>query len=157
MPIAHHSLELKVPPLALAGLAALMMWVAHVAWPSSVAISSSLRLVAVLLALCGLAVAATGLIGFRKERTTVDPRSPEATRFIVTTGIYGHTRNPMYLGFALLLAAWALFLANPVAALLVPAFVAYLNRFQIGPEERALLEKFGTPYREYMARVRRWL
>jgi protein-S-isoprenylcysteine O-methyltransferase Ste14 len=63
----------------------------------------------------------------------------------------------MYLGMLAVLAAWALYLANTAAALLLPGFVAYLGRFQIVPEERALLAKFGAPYAQYLARVRRWL
>lgn len=63
----------------------------------------------------------------------------------------------MYLGMALLLLGWALFLREPLALLLVPAFVLYLTRFQIVPEERALLQKFGAPYAAYLRSVRRWL
>ncbi len=63
----------------------------------------------------------------------------------------------MYLGFLLVLVAWAVYLSNVVALLLVPTFVLYMNRFQIKPEERALAAKFGTQYTAYMHRVRRWL
>jgi protein-S-isoprenylcysteine O-methyltransferase Ste14 len=63
----------------------------------------------------------------------------------------------MYLGFLLALAAWAVYLSNVLAALFLPVFVAYLNRFQIRVEERALLEKFGPPFSQYMAAVRRWV
>ena len=58
---------------------------------------------------------------------------------------------------ALALLAWAAYLANIAAAIVVPAFVAYMNRFQIRPEERALLESFGDDYARYMSEVRRWL
>jgi protein-S-isoprenylcysteine O-methyltransferase Ste14 len=63
----------------------------------------------------------------------------------------------MYVGGALLLLAWAAFLANAAAFLLVPGFVLYLTRFQIIPEERVLAGIFGAEYREYCERVRRWL
>jgi len=63
----------------------------------------------------------------------------------------------MYLGLVLVLMGWATFLSNLAALLLVPAFVAYMTRFQIQPEERALLEKFGPGFAEYMASVRRWI
>jgi protein-S-isoprenylcysteine O-methyltransferase Ste14 len=48
-------------------------------------------------------------------------------------------------------------LSNALAALLLPAFVAYMNRFQIEAEERALLAKFGPAFSQYMAAVRRWV
>jgi protein-S-isoprenylcysteine O-methyltransferase Ste14 len=76
---------------------------------------------------------------------------------MVTTGIYRFSRNPMYVGFALVLVGWACFVANLVAMLLVLAFVVYLNRFQIEPEERVLSARFGDEYRTYLRAVRRWL
>jgi protein-S-isoprenylcysteine O-methyltransferase Ste14 len=75
----------------------------------------------------------------------------------VTTGVYRFTRNPMYLGFLLALIAWGIFLGNIVSALMPLLFVAYMNRFQISPEERALRARFGAPYVAYQSSVRRWL
>jgi protein-S-isoprenylcysteine O-methyltransferase Ste14 len=63
----------------------------------------------------------------------------------------------MYLGFAIFLLAWAVFLASPWMLLGVPAFMAFIGRLQIQPEERALESLFGEEYRDYKARVRRWL
>ena len=69
----------------------------------------------------------------------------------------GYSRNPMYLGFLLLLLALACYLMNVAAMALLPLFVLYMNRFQIAPEERFLLQKFGAEYQAYCERVRRWL
>ena len=96
------------------------------------------------------------IIMFRREGTEVSPTSP-ANRKLVTIGPYRFTRNPMYLGLLLELLGWAAFLANPLALLLVPAFVLYINRFQIKPEERSLSALFGGEYGAYRERVRRWL
>ena len=63
----------------------------------------------------------------------------------------------MYLGFLFLLTGWAVFLSHPLPFLFLPVFVAYMNRFQISPEERALSAKFGEDYDEYKQRIRRWL
>jgi len=63
----------------------------------------------------------------------------------------------MYLGFFVVLLGWAIFLSNIVAFLLLPAFIFYMNRFQIGPEEKALVALFGQSFVAYKARVRRWL
>ena len=77
-------------------------------------------------------------------------------RDATTTRIYRLSRNPMYLGFLLVLAAWAVLLANVLVLLPVVAFVIYMNRFQITPEERALAVMFGTEFNAYKRRVRKW-
>ena len=86
---------------------------------------------------------------------TPAPAAP--TRRLVVTGLYRRTRNPMYVGMAILLLAWAVHLSAwlPFAGIL--AFVLYITRFQIRPEERALQRIFGEAFSAYCARVRRWL
>jgi protein-S-isoprenylcysteine O-methyltransferase Ste14 len=112
----------------------------------------------VLLVLVGLSFDLAGLLAFRASRTTVNPMRPERASALVTRGVYRITRNPMYVGMAFLLLAWGVYLAHWPALLLGPAaYVLYLNRFQIAPEERVLLGLFGEEYRAYMSRVRRWL
>jgi len=81
---------------------------------------------------------------------------PSKASSLVVTGIYGYTRNPMYLGGLVMLSAWALFLAKLSACFFLPLFVAYLTRFQIIPEERVLRARFGTEFDDYTKRVRRW-
>jgi protein-S-isoprenylcysteine O-methyltransferase Ste14 len=76
---------------------------------------------------------------------------------LVMGGVYRLTRNPMYLAMLVVLAAWALVVSNFAAFLLLPLFVAYLNRFQILPEERALQARFGAEFERYRSSVRRWL
>ena len=107
--------------------------------------------------LVGVACSALGVAAFRHARTTVNPLTPDATTALVVSGIYRVTRNPMYLGFLLLLIAEIVWLANPVALLVAPAFVLYLNRFQIGPEDIALRSRFGAEFNAYATRVRRWI
>jgi protein-S-isoprenylcysteine O-methyltransferase Ste14 len=149
--------DLKVPPLLVAALTALAMLVlSRVApglahdWPWRLAGGLSLIVV-------GGAVALAGVVEFRRRRTTVNPMTPGAASTIVTSGVYRQSRNPMYLGFLFALAGLATYLSNAASVLMIAAYVAYMNRYQIEPEERALLEKFGPEYAAYMARVRRWL
>jgi protein-S-isoprenylcysteine O-methyltransferase Ste14 len=151
------TLELKVPPLPLAvGFAGLMWAIDH--WLPMRTDRSMVR-TAIAFAVFALAVSivVTAVVGFRRARTTVDPFHPETASAIVTTGIYRITRNPMYLGFLLALAGWAVFLGNAASALMPLLFIGYMNRFQIAPEERALRTRFGTPYETYMRSVRRWI
>ena len=98
-----------------------------------------------------------GLLAFRASRTTINPLRPKRVSALVTVCVYRITRNPMYVGLCCILLAWAVHLAALPAFLGPPAFVLYVTRFQIVPEERALAELFGERYLEYAARVRRWL
>ena len=109
------------------------------------------------LVVVGLAFDLLGLTAFRASRTTINPLRPERSTALVTGGVYRVTRNPMYVGMALLLLAWAVYLSSllPLAGPLV--FVLYITRFQIQPEERVLKGIFGENFARYAARVRRWL
>jgi protein-S-isoprenylcysteine O-methyltransferase Ste14/YHS domain-containing protein len=154
---ALRSLELKVPPLAVVVGAAALMWAASRAAPAfGVALPGRATLAAGL-AVAGALTSALGVAAFRRARTTVNPMRPELSSALVVSGVYRLTRNPMYLGFLLLLLAWAVLLSNVLALTVVPAFVLYMNRFQIAPEERALSSAFGPEYVAYKARVRPWL
>jgi protein-S-isoprenylcysteine O-methyltransferase Ste14 len=94
---------------------------------------------------------------FRTSQTTLDPRVPDQAAKLVSNGIYRVTRNPMYLGMALLLLAAACWCAPLPGLAVVAAFCAYITRFQIKPEERAMRQRFGAEYEAYMSRVRRWI
>ncbi len=82
---------------------------------------------------------------------------PEAASSLVSTGIYRLSRNPMYVGLVFLLLALLVYLASALSIIGVLVFVLYINAFQIKPEERALMRKFGADFAEYKSRVRRWL
>jgi len=151
------TLELKIPPPPLAAGFGVLMWAID-RWLPMHADRSWVRNVIALVTF-GLAVAivVTAVISFRRARTTLDPFHPEKASSVVTSGIYAVTRNPMYLGFLLTLLAFAVFLDNFASAVLPLIFVVYMNRLQIGPEERALRARFGASYEVYLRSVRRWI
>lgn len=151
------TLELRIPP-PIVGLAlGAGMWaVAH--YPPTFAIPGRTRLIlAIALVVIGATIALGGVVSFRRARTTVNPLKPETSASLVTTGVYSFTRNPMYLGMALVLLAWSVYLDSMWAPAGVILFVLYITRFQIVPEERVLNRLFGEPFAEYRKRVRRWL
>jgi protein-S-isoprenylcysteine O-methyltransferase Ste14 len=150
-------LELKIPPPVVALLVAVSMWFAGRYAPSLDLVIPWRPAFAMSLVILGIALSLSGVLAFRRAKTTVNPTKPETTSTVVATGIYRFTRNPMYLGMLLVLVGWAVFLANTISFLLLPVFVLYMNRFQIGPEERVLSEHFGNEYATYMQTVRRWL
>lgn len=151
------TLELKLPPPAVSLICGTGMWLGARALPAFNMEWSGHTALAVFLALAGFGIDLVGLLAFRRQRTTVNPLSPHAASELVCTGIYRFSRNPMYLGQLVFLAAWAVWLDNPVALIGLPACAAYLTRFQILPEERILAEKFGEAYADYRRRVRRWI
>jgi protein-S-isoprenylcysteine O-methyltransferase Ste14 len=105
----------------------------------------------------GVGAIILGAISFRRVKTTVNPMKPGSTSSLVVEGLYRITRNPMYLGSLLILFGWAIFLSNPLSLALIVVYVAYMNRFQISPEERTLEALFRDEYQTYKTKVRRWL
>ncbi|MGY0194721.1 methyltransferase family protein [Leptothrix sp. BB-4] len=150
-------LDHKIPPPVVGALIALAMWALAKLGPAF-GLPPGLRIVVVaLLVLAGLAFDLLGLLAFLAARTTINPLRPEQASTLVTGGVYRITRNPMYVGMACPLTAWAVHLAALPAWLGPVAFVLYITRFQIEPEERILADRFGDDYRAWCARVRRWL
>jgi protein-S-isoprenylcysteine O-methyltransferase Ste14 len=111
--------------------------------------------VAALLAVVGLAVALSALFGFRRVGTNPEPWKP--TTAIVARGVYHFTRNPMYVGMALLHVAVAIAAESLWALILVVPALVVVRYGVIAREERYLDAKFGDDYRHYKAGVRRWL
>jgi protein-S-isoprenylcysteine O-methyltransferase Ste14 len=151
------NLELRVPPPLAMLLAAGLMWLAALALPALDFPLEARGSIAVAVALAGVIVASVAFFQFRRVGTTVNPMKPTDSAALVTQGIYRFSRNPMYVGDALMLIGWALWLANAAALALVALFIVYLNRYQIAPEERALGARYGAAYTEYCRAVRRWL
>lgn len=108
-----------------------------------------------LLFLPGLILALIAIYGFRKAKTGAVPFSKSTT--LVTDGVYRFTRNPMYLGMALLLAGLAIKLGSLGAWLPIPLFVAIIQRQFIVNEEIFLTAIYGDQYRQFCQKVRRWL
>ena len=134
---------------------ALLMWL--VAFPAlDFAVPFRVLLAAAFFVLA-LIVGVSAVLDFHRAKTTLNPLAPEQASALVVRGVFRWTRNPMYLAMLLVLIAWACIVANAAALVILPLFVAYLNRFQIAPEERALQARFGSEFEQYKRTVRRWL
>lgn len=150
-------LELRIPPVALVVISGVLMLTLHTLWPAHHLSASVGLIIAVILAGVGAGICGAGVMQFRQARTTVNPMSPASSSRLVTGGIYTRTRNPMYLGFLLMVVAWGFFLTNLYTLSIAVAFVLYMNRFQILPEEQMLTRLFGDTYVTYCLRVGRWI
>lgn len=150
-------LENKVPPPVVALIFALAIWAISIGVPG-IEITTPMRILAALIVLfVGTGFCLAGVLSFRRAKTTVNPLKPETASSLVSSGIYRISRNPMYVGFALFLVAWTIYLASPWSMVGVLGYVLYMNRFQIAPEERAMTALFGERFVSYKSKVRRWL
>jgi len=151
------ALELKIPPVAATVLFAALMWLLA-AFTPGFPLTLHWRLAGfAVLAIIGGAIGLASVRSFHRAQTTVNPLNPERSTSLVVGGVYRYSRNPMYLALLLVLLGWGLYLANGFALLAALAFVPYMNRFQIGPEERALQQAYGQAFTAYCGQVRRWL
>lgn len=149
-------LQLKIPPLAVLLLFALVAYGLAYSLPYPWLEQSIAVVLAILLLCTGMLVALAGVLAFNQAKTTVNPTQPEQAKQLVITGVYKLTRNPMYLGFLLVLMAVCCYLNSLFALLACPLFVSYINIFQIIPEEGVLRQKFAD-FEDYCHQVRRWL
>lgn len=150
-------LSLKVVPLAQLGLALLVMWLVSEFFPILPFYLTENRIFCLMFIVIGILIILAGVLAFYYQKTTVDPRDPSAASTLVVAGIYKYSRNPMYLGMAMILVGAAFTFANLGSLLVVPLFVLSITMLQIIPEELALEKRFGDNYRDYKDRVNRWI
>jgi protein-S-isoprenylcysteine O-methyltransferase Ste14 len=149
----HPNINKNIHPPVVAlismSLAIVMEWIVPIAFPSY------WKIVGLALVAVGLLLAFSAVNEFRKAQTTLDPHgSPKA---LVSNGIYRFTRNPIYLGFFLIIIGFPLYFESVWGVIAAPLFAMTLRRLVIEKEEAYLEKKFGEAYTGYKSRVRRWL
>jgi protein-S-isoprenylcysteine O-methyltransferase Ste14 len=150
-------LENKVPPPLVAVIAAASMWWLS-KFTSTLVLAETIRYSLVFgFVSVGIFFALSGAISFRLAKTTVNPLKPDTASALVTSGIYQFTRNPMYVGFVAFLLAWASFIGTVWGIGFIAGYIAFIQRFQVMPEERALTKIFKDEFIEYKTKVRPWL
>jgi len=150
-------LDNKVPPPLLFFMASCTTWFSALYSPRLELNTTITHLVSISLLVIGIAFCVTGMISFHREKTTINPLKPETTTSLVTSGVYSFSRNPMYLGLALALLSFSVYLRSPSSIIGFIFFVLYINRFQIKPEEKHLYAIFGGGFVQYTQTVRKWL
>ena len=149
-------MELKLPPVIVFLLFALGMYLLSLWLPFGFFDFFGRLLLAKVLIGLAVTIGLISLVQFFRSKTTVNPQKPNRASSLVTNGLYAFSRNPMYLALLLLLLAVGLYFGNAFNTLIAAGFVGYMNRFQIIPEERLLLDKFGKAYTQYLTKTRRW-
>ncbi|MBM3344234.1 MAG: isoprenylcysteine carboxylmethyltransferase family protein [Betaproteobacteria bacterium] len=146
-----------IPPPVVAAILAAAMWLTQRVFAFANVSAPWLAPTAAVMLIAGVMLFIAAGVSFMRARTTINPMKPANASALITTGIFALSRNPIYLADLLLLAAFALWLGNVINIVFLPAFVWYIKRFQIAPEEDALRALFGDAYAAYCAKVRRWL
>ena len=145
---------LDIPPIWLTGCLVLS-YLTGAIWPGLVAPFFLAKVLGGALAGGGLLLAVWALAVFRAHQTSVIPH--QMPRQMITTGPFAFSRNPIYLGDAMVLAGATIWWGHWVALALVPAFVLLIQRRFIAPEEHRLKESFGPKFDVYQQQTRRWL
>lgn len=145
---------MRIPPPAIALGAATAQ---RVLTPDAPPSSAARKVGAAAVAAGAVGLVTTAQLRFRQAGTTIDPVHPDRASALVTSGPYGITRNPMYVGLAGVLLAHAVLRGSWRALPSVAAFVAVIDRWQVPAEEAAMSARFGTDYEEFRARVPRWI
>lgn len=151
-----HPGVLAPPPLIYLGFLLAGYGVGQLVSEPSLGLPVDLRRgLAFVLVIAGLLLDGIAAGTFRRLGTPPEPWKP--TTALATGGLYKFSRNPIYVGFGITYAGFALAMDSPVAlALLAPCLIV-VDRFVIQREERYLSAKFGAPYQAYLGKVRRWL
>jgi protein-S-isoprenylcysteine O-methyltransferase Ste14 len=116
-----------------------------------------LTMLSYILYFAGLTVLILAVCLFKKQNTTVNPIKIENASSLVTSGIFEYSRNPMYLGMALILLGLTLMFNVIGGTLFTLLFTIYITKFQIKPEEKVMERLFGEDFLEYKQNVRMWL
>lgn len=103
----------------------------------------------------GLITEWVAVASLRRLGTPAEPWKP--TTALSTKGLYGVSRNPIYLGFTLIYVGFSVAMDSPIAVALVLPCLIVIDRFVIAREEVYLARKFGPAWTEYAQKVRRWL
>ena len=145
----------RIPPPLIAMLCVLIIFLSKSIFPSFV-FSYKLQL-GIFVSTVGFLLLIVSIKSFIDNKTTINPLNLKKSTYLVTSGVFRFSRNPMYLGMLLFLLGTAIIL-NIIGGLIISIlFIFYMNFFQIIPEEKALENLFGKNYRNYRKTVRRWI
>lgn len=123
--------------------------------PALAGMSQTMKNIGLGITFIGFLFGVAAFIEFRKARTTLDPHG--SVKALVRGGIYRITRNPIYLGFLLMVFGFPLAYGSLWGLVAMPFYATTMSRLVIEKEEVYLEKKFKGEYTDYKSRVRRWL
>jgi protein-S-isoprenylcysteine O-methyltransferase Ste14 len=147
--------EGKVLPPTYLLIAIVLTLVLHFLLPVHKIVPTPWNVLGVVPLACGIALNLVADRAFQQAQTTVRPF--EQSTVLITNGVFRISRNPMYLGYVLILVGVALIVRSMTPYAVVPVFAILMDRVFIRVEERMLEETFGQVWIEYAKKVRRWM
>ena len=145
----------KVPPPIITLICGLGIYFSRPLFPKYNFIS--IDIIAASFFLLGIIMLITAVLSFKKRSTTVSPLQPEKASYLVVSGIFKYSRNPMYLGMLLILISMTIKFNFVGGILIIFAFITFITKFQIIPEETALEKLFGKEFTRYKKKTKRWI
>ena len=145
----------KIPPPIVTLISGLTIYFSRNLFPNHN--SLFLDVFSILFLICGIIIIRTAFLSFKNYQTTINPLNLSKTSTLVNTGIFKYTRNPMYLGMALLLLSITLKFNLYGGLIVIVLFISFITKFQIIPEEKAMEKLFGQEFKNYKKTTRRWL
>jgi protein-S-isoprenylcysteine O-methyltransferase Ste14 len=145
----------RILPTAYLLIALIIMLVLHFIIPILMLITVPWNLIGIIPLIIGILVNLLADAALHKGGTTVQPFQESAA--LITNGVYGISRNPMYLGFVLVLIGVAILLRSLSPWIVIPLFIILVEFVFITEEEKMLAEKFGPIWIEYRKKVRQWI
>ena len=150
-------MRLKIPPVLQTLIFGLSIWITDKYLTIDKFSFSGQKILALSIFLIGATVGLVSVWQFYKKKTSVDPRDPSKASKLVTHGLYNLSRNPMYLGLAIILFSFVLWLGNIFTLIPLLLFIWFNTTYQIKPEEEVLENLFGEDFSIYCKKVRRWI
>jgi len=153
--IEEDSAQVRIPPPVLLVSCLLLGGILHWLRPIHIFSENGGLVIGPVLIIGGIATIIYSALLFKKAQTNIEPW--KTTSNIITTGIYGKTRNPIYLAFLIIGFGVACAVNSLWIALMLLPLILLLRKFVIDKEERYLERKFGQEYLAYKEKVRRWI
>ena len=145
----------KIPPPIITLICGLGIYFSRPLFPKYNYIS--INIIAVSFLLLGIIILITAVLSFKRQGTTVSPLQPEKASYLVVSGIFKYSRNPMYLGMLLILISMTIKFNFVGGILIIFAFIAFITKFQIIPEETVLEKLFGKEFIVYKKKTKWWI
>ena len=148
-------LKIKIPPPII-----VIFLILAVYFSSNLTIGFDLpfkKTISLLLLFIGLLIIFIPVFQFIKSKTTINPQSFKNVNNLVSSGIFKISRNPMYLGMLIIISSTVIYYLNYFSVFTPFIFYFWINEFQIKREEKKLEEKFGSDYKKYKSKTKRWI